>query len=187
MAYTIYIDLDGTGAWFVIKCPYSRLYVEDLKEQIGFRDRRWVPEQRSWCVARTQWALAEELLRKHYGYDARFVVGPAAQAAIAKGGSAPLEAEDRGNAPETDDYRRLGIQSDAPECVLHAAYLALEASYAGGYGVQHRDRGIAPPVETRKSYRRVCAHRSIRPQPAAVISAAVAAAIDAGYRPGDDE
>lgn len=163
----IYVDLDGTGQWLVFKSPYSADFVADFKTKIPSRQRRWEGEKKVWCVARAAWAEASPLFHKHFA-DVEFETGPAAEAAHVELMIAELKS------PSLDDYTKLGVRSDAPACVVHAAYLAIEIVWASTRAVRVAEMGIYPLKETREAYHRICVHRGIPAQPPSSLKAALA-------------
>jgi hypothetical protein len=155
----IFIDLDRTGSWFVFYTPYNALFVSELKARVPGPNRRWVPEERAWCVSRRYWDTAQDLLRKHYP-EGDFQMGPAATAASVVLGPGDAEAE-----ANVKDYAVLGVRPDAPDCVVHAAYLALEASWSSVEAPILVNAGFYSLDDTRRAYMRVCASRRIPSEP----------------------
>lgn len=155
----IFIDLDRTGNWFVFTSPYNESFVCELKARVPAKLRRWAPEQKAWCVARDQWATTETLLRKHYGHGVVFEVGPAAEAA-----QIDLMVEEVSE-PSAMDYMRIGVRADAPDCVVHAAFYALETLCATTSREETRRLGISTLDEIRAAYERVCALRGLHEAP----------------------
>jgi hypothetical protein len=155
----IFIDLDRTGSWFVFYTPYNPLFVSELKARVPSPNRRWVPEERAWCVSRTYWVTAQDLLRKHYP-EGEFQMGPTAAAA-----DITLDQIDDEAQADVRDYTVLGLRPDAPDCVVHAAYLALEASWSSVEPAILVNAGFYSLDQTRRAYRRVCAARQIPSEP----------------------
>lgn len=154
----IFIDLDRTGSWFVFYTPYNAMFVSELKARVPGPNRRWVPEERAWCVSRTYWETAQSLLRKYYP-EGQFQMGPAAAAA-----DITLEQLDDDEV-NVRDYTVLGLRPDAPDCVVHAAYLALEASWSRVEPSILVNAGFYSLDDTRRAYLRVCAARQIPSEP----------------------
>lgn len=159
MSASIFVDIDRTGQWFVFNSPYNESFIFELKARVPARFRRWVAERRAWCVARKHWPTAEQLLRKHYGHEAQFEIGPAAEAA-----QVDLLTEEV-HEPTAMDYMKLGVRADAPHCVLHAAYHALEALWTNPNHEEIRLLGVYPIGEIREAYKRACQLRGIQRDP----------------------
>lgn len=155
----IFIDLDRTGAWFVFYTPYNPVFISELKARIPPPNRRWVSEERAWCVSRTYWDTAQELLRKHYP-NGQFQLGEMAQAADI------LVEPDAGDVVvSAQDYAVLGLRPDAPDCVVHAAYLALAASWQSVDAPTLIHAGFHSLDNTNSAYLRICASRHIPREP----------------------
>ena len=161
MSGTVFIDLDRTGQWFVFCSPYNESFIFELKARIPAKFRRWVAEQKAWCVARNHWPTAEKLLRKHYGHSISFEVGPAAEAA-----QIDLLVDDV-HEPSAHDYMKLGVRADAPHCVLHAAYHALESLWCSTDREVIKRMGVYPIEDIREAYARVCKLRGLDEDPSA--------------------
>jgi hypothetical protein len=159
MSASIFVDLDRTGQWFVFCSPYNESFIFELKARVPAKFRRWVADQKAWCVARKHWPTTEKLLRKHYGHDMQFEVGPAAEAA-----QVDLLVEEV-HEPTAMDYMKLGVRADAPHCVLHAAYHALEALWTNPNHDEIRLLGVYPIDEVREAYKRACQLRGIHHDP----------------------
>lgn len=158
---TIFIDLDRTGQWFVFCSPYNESFIFELKAKIAPKFRRWRNEEKAWCVAREKWPIAETLMRKHYGQAITIEVGPAAEAAQIDVMVGEV------HEPTADDYMKIGVRADAPHCVLHAAYHALEALWSHGDREEIRLLGVYPIEEIRGAYHRACMLRGIPEDPSA--------------------
>lgn len=159
MPALVFVDLDCSGKWFCFRTPYNVEFVDALKITVPAANRRWRTEERVWCVTRKYWPSTERLLRKYYGEDVKIETGPTAEAA-------QIEVMiDQVSEPSARDYVVLGVRSDAPDCVVHAAYCALEDLLRDCGSMMVQEQGIYPLYETRPAYERICALRGIAPVP----------------------
>jgi len=167
----IFIDLDRTGSWFVFYTPYNPPFVSELKARVPSPNRRWVPEERAWCVSRAHWETAQFLLKKYYP-EGNFQLSPTAAAA-----DVLFEPTD-GDEAKPRDYMVLGLLPNAPDCVVHAAYLALEASWSSVEPSILVNAGFYSLDETRRAYMRVCATRRLAQEPPPDMAALIAMRIN---------
>jgi hypothetical protein len=162
----IWVDLDRSGKRFVVVSPFATEFVSDLKQRIPYAAREWDKEKKLWCVDRAFWKVLRGLLVQHFGEES-ITYGPSAQAAIAEG---LLDTIDD---PSLESYIYLGVRSDAPACVVHAAYQAIELAYCEGayveaYAAAGCDLPLTDPTEglptlaaARAAYIAICSHRGI--------------------------
>ncbi|UCC74929.1 MAG: hypothetical protein JSV86_10385 [Gemmatimonadota bacterium] len=156
-----FVDIDITGHWFVLRTPYDPDFVDELKTRLDYSDRKWDRDLKVWKVGRGGWRDAAQLLNKHYGEGKVNYTEPA-QAALTE------LMEDELDSPDLLAYATLGVRSDAPEGVIHAAYVYIESTYLpmAADELQLRPADIPEQDEARDAYVRILKHRKILPAPA---------------------
>ena len=155
-------DLDTTGLWIGFRTPeYKPEFIAMFKGRVPDKHRSWDGKRHIWRVTRgTAWDVTERTLREFYP-DSVIDFGPAAQAAqlermvdeLAIGGAL--------------SYSVLGLRTDAPACVIHAAYKAIEYTWTLPSNERLNEQGIHSLRDARKAYVAVCKNREIDPLPAA--------------------
>jgi hypothetical protein len=155
-----FIDIDVTGNFFILRTPYDPDFVDELKVKLDYSQRKWDKDMKVWKVGRGGWRDAAGLVKKHYGED-KVTYSPAAEAALVE------LMEDELASPDLIAYATLGVRSDAPVGVIHAAYMFIESCYMPmpeGYTQLH-PADIPDVEDARQSYARICKHRKITPHP----------------------
>jgi DnaJ-domain-containing protein 1 len=76
------IVADKTG--YLVKVPYNRDFIEDLKFNIGREGRKWDPAQKVWIVIFSEKKRLQMLLDKHYGAGVYQVPSPMAPKGIVR-------------------------------------------------------------------------------------------------------
>lgn len=54
------------GPWIVCKTPFNREFVEDLKDEVGYNNRKWDADNKVWKVDVDELDKVEELCRKYF-------------------------------------------------------------------------------------------------------------------------
>lgn len=154
-----WVELERTGQRFVIRSPYSQKFVEALKVAVPYEKREWDGVQKVWAVDRKMWPQVRALLVEHYEEEPGY--GPAMQAALVE------NLIDEVADTSMTDYAILGLRTDAPLVVIHAAWVALVREFQGvpQFVPQHGDmsEGLPDPQAARAAYRRICMQRGVVP------------------------
>jgi len=166
-----FVDLEKGGLRLVLRTTYIAEFIEELKQAVPLPAREWDPKVKLWAVQRDYWHQIKPLLTKYF--EDRITYGAGADAALTE---LLIDQAQEGD-PDFAAYFTLGIRSEAPICVLHAAYRAIrddhsriEAIYANAAATGY-DAGAALSMDidlpaldmVKAAYKRCCRHRNIPP------------------------
>jgi hypothetical protein len=158
-----FLDLERTGARIVLRTPFVRAFVDELKSFIPYDEREWDANAKLWAVDRKHLPRVRDMCARHFGNAITY--GPALEAAMTE----QLVEDTALPEPDLACYMTLGTRTDAPTCVVHGAMRAILDEYAlreagGRIDVDAAeylpDLGIA-----REAYVRICATRQVEPWP----------------------
>lgn len=159
----VWVELVPAGDAFVIRAPYVAAFIEALKLHVPPGERSWDGVRKVWIVDRTHWKAIKGLIQEHYGGALQY--GPAAEAAFIENMADEALQED----PSAFDYTVLGIRVDAPLCVVHAAWRAIDDAIAGvlppwNDGLRgDLTEGLPPGRAAYQAYHRICRLRGVTP------------------------
>jgi len=156
----IYVDLDTTGQWIGFRAKYDPKFAAAFKGRIPEEHRKWDAARKIWRVTRKAWSILDRTLREFYP-DTPIDLGPVAQAAQLE---LMVDELQLGGA---HSYSVLGLRTDAPACVIHAAYKAIEHAWTLPLLERQAEQGMFSVHQSRKAYVAICEHREIEPLPAA--------------------
>jgi len=118
----VFAELERDGQRVAFRCPYDADFIASFKARVPAHRREWDNSVKAWAVHRDLWLPTRALLRQYYGDDA-IQNGPAIEAVEIE----LLESEV--DVADFEDYATLGVRSDAPACVIHAAVHAIVFSH----------------------------------------------------------
>lgn len=163
---SVWIELEPTkGEAFAIRCPYHPEFVDGIKV-VPPSERSWDGVHKVWIVERQHWKKVKDLVQRVYG-DESIKYGPAAEAAFIENMVDETLLDD----PNAMDYTHLGIRADAPTCVVHAAWLAIEDAFLGNTPPWNDGKrgdlsqAVAYLTDARPAYERICRLRGFEPLP----------------------
>jgi hypothetical protein len=156
-----FLDLERTGARIVLRTPFLRAFVDELKSFIPYEEREWDANAKLWAaVDRKHLPRVRDMCARHFGNAITY--GPALEAAMTE----QLVEDTALPEPDLACYMTLGVRTDAPTCVVHGAMQAIlgecKLRQAGGRidvdaAEYLPDLGIA-----REAYARICATRQVQ-------------------------
>jgi hypothetical protein len=150
------VDLGGEAdSLFIVRTPYNPDFVDHLKNEVPYNLRKWNMVDKTWDIQRGGWRKAASSIKKFYGEDVTY--SPRAEAALME----LMETEV--DCPDIFVYATLGVRTDAPEGVIHAAtaFLLSCHKFQSADQAQVIPDNIPSLDEIMDAYIRVCAHRNI--------------------------
>lgn len=153
----VWVELDRTGARMVIRSPFKKEFVDQLKLRVPYMNREWDGTKKVWAVDREYWSSAKSVIETHFG-EGSITYGPAAEAALVE------KMIDDLKDPDMLAFQVLGIRADAPLCVVHAAYRAIEQGLLSPPNPETLDLvGRMPLGPTRMAYEQICKLKGAEP------------------------
>ena len=160
------VDLYPPDSRFLaIYIPYDEAFLGELRARVPIDARLFDRDRKCWVIARYFWHVVSELLEEFFGV-AVIDVSTMADAAFVE----MMEDEVEANRVRQNDedcmtegfaaHQILGIRTDAEDCVLHAAYAALNHEHA----ITKGEANIPPKELIDAAYLSICEWREITPK-----------------------